>query len=62
MLNIIDHSKYVLNSKDSLDVFSKIQNFIETHGPCKYLITDNRKEFKNTKLKEYCEQKRIKFI
>ena len=42
--------------------FSKIRSFIETHGPCKYLITDNGKEFKNKKLKKYCEQKGIKFI
>ena len=42
---------------ESLEVFSKIRNFIETFCPAKYLVTDNDRELKSKTLKEYCEKK-----
>ena len=56
---MIDHfskftQSYLLNTKESLEVVSKIRNFIETFEPSKYLVTDNGRELKNKTLKEYC--------
>ena len=63
ILNMIDHfskftQSYLLNTKESLEVFSKIRNFIETFGESKYLVTDNGKEFKNKILEQYCKEKK----
>ena len=44
---------YLLNTKESLEVFSKIRSFIAQYGAPKYLITDNGKEFKNKILRNY---------
>lgn len=63
ILNMIDHfskftQSYLLNTKESLEVFSKIRIFIETFGESKYLVTDNGKEFKNKILEQYCKEKK----
>ena len=58
VLDMIDHfskitNSYLLITKEALEVFSKIRNFIEIYGPPKYLITDKGKEFKNKILKNF---------
>ena len=68
VLDIIDHfskfcQSYLLSTKESLEVYSKIHIFIETYGQPKYLISDNGSEFKNKILKKYCvEKKKLYFF
>lgn len=67
IITVIDHfskftQSYLLNTKESLEVFSKIRNFIETFGPSKYLVTDNGRELKNKTLKQFCENNNIKLL
>ena len=64
---MIDHfskytQSYLLNSKESLEIFPKIKNFIQTYGVPKYLISDNGREFKNRILKDYCLENNILFV
>ena len=65
VLDIIDHfskfcQSYLLNTKESLEVFCKIRLFIENYGIPKYLISDNGSEFKNKTLKDFCIENNIK--
>lgn len=67
ILDVIDHfskytQSYLLNSKESLEIFPKIKNFIQTYGVPKYLISDNGREFKNRILKDYCLENNILFV
>ena len=66
VLDIIDHftkfsQSYLLNTKETLEVFCKIREFIEFYGIPKYLISDNGSEFKNKKLKNYSIKKILNF-
>jgi len=52
IMEIVDHfskfcNAFLLMSKESLEVFSKIKYFIENYGAPKYLVTNNGTEFKN---------------
>ena len=56
VLDIIDHfskftQAYLLNTKEGLEVFSKIRNFCDLYGNPNILITDNGLEFKNKYIK-----------
>ena len=67
VLDIIDHftkftASYLLNSKEALEIFPYIKNFMKNFGFPKYLITDNGKEFKNKILKEFCISNNVIFI
>ena len=55
-MEIVDHfskfcQAFLLQSKNSLEIFSKIEYFIEHYGTPNYLVTDNGTEFKNKILK-----------
>ena len=61
-MEIVDHfskfcQAFLLQSKNGLEVFSKIKYFIEQYGTPNYLVTDNGTEFKNKILKSYCLEK-----
>ena len=67
VLDICDHfSKYtnsfLLNSKESYEIYPLIKNFMINNGFPKYLITDNGTEFKNKLIKEFCENNHVKII
>ena len=67
ILDIIDNfskfcQSYPLNTKESLEIYSKIKSFIEIDGKPNYLIKDNGKEFKNTLLKNFCKENQITFL
>ena len=53
---------YLLNTKEGLEVFSKIRNFCDLYGNPNILITDNGREFKNKYIKKYCIDNNIKFL
>ena len=51
-----------MDTKESLEVFSKIRNFIEIFSQLKYFVEDNAQELKNKTLKQYCEKNNIKLL
>ena len=64
LLTIIDtFSKYayayLLNNKKSENILFQLKNFINVHGKCAKLHTDNGKEFFNSLITEYCESNDI---
>ena len=66
-LDIIDHfskynESYLLNTKESLEIFPYFKNFIKRHGIPKYIITYNGKEFKNNLFKNFCDNNNIRFL
>lgn len=67
VIDIIDHfSKYtefyLLNTKESFEIFTFIKNFIKTHDFPKYLISGNGKEFNNDLLNKFCLENNISFL
>ena len=67
LLTIIDtFSKYayayLLNNKKSENILVHLKDFINIHGKCAKLHTDNGKEFVNTLISDYCQKKDIILI
>ena len=67
VLDIIEHyskftNSFLLNTKESQEIFPIIKNFFKINGFPKYLITDNGKEFKNKILSYFCEQNKVRFF
>ena len=60
VLDVIDHftkftNSFLLNSKESLEIFAHIKNFFIIYGHLKYLATDNGSEFKNKIWKKFMQ-------
>ena len=67
ILNIIDHysklvGSFLLYTKTSKEVLTKINDFICLNGEPKILQCDHGKEFDNSNLKNYCKEKNIDLI
>ena len=67
ILDVVDHfSKwyygYALQSKNAEEILKNIDLYCENFGYPKILQTDNGGEFKNAKLKSYCNEHEIKLI
>ena len=52
---------YLLNTKESLEIFPYFSNFIKRHRIPKYIITHNGKEFENNLFKNFCDNNNISF-
>lgn len=66
-INIIDHhTKFVnvhlMHNKCADEVLNEAQKYCLTYGYPKKLLTDNKGEFENKKMKQFCSTNQIQFL